>query len=223
MPTPTHPFPAIVLKFLRSVLASDPSLGHALITSLSVHQLPRSQRYLMNNETLQLLYLDIASECIEKLRDVRARRNSNREVGTHDSQGEHGRRTAIEAMPLTLENGEKLREQIYQMLSLVNPYPEMNRAMKQIEGIFEQLLFLLSSGVEPGFSLGAIYSCLIGRPSCLLARKLQEVEKMLKSQGTTASDSLQEEGGILEGGYWKSVFHALHHKREHFLELVMVS
>ena len=179
----------------------------------------------MNNETLQLLHLDIASESIKKLRDVCARGSNKGEVETHDSQGEFGRHTAIEAaieaVPLTLENGEKLREQVYQMLSLVNPYPEMNRAMKQIEGIFEQLLLPLGGGVEPGFSLGAIYSCLIGRSSCLLARKFQE--KVLKSLGTTAGDSLQEERGILEGDYWKSVFHVLHHKREHFLEDVMVS
>ena len=222
MPIPTHPFPAKVLKFLRSVLASDPSLGHTLITSLSVHQLPKSQRYLMNNEALQLLYLDIASECVKKLREGYATVSNKGESGTYDSQIEYGQHPVTEAIPLTPEKAEKLREQVYQMLSLVNPYPEMNRAMKQIEGIVEQLLFPFTGGVEPEFSLGAIYSCLIGRPSCLLARKLQEVEKVLKSLGTT-SDSLQEEREVLEVDHWKSVFYASHHKREHFLEVVMVS
>ena len=200
----------------------DPSLGHALITSLSVHQLPKSQRSLVNNEALQLLYLDIASECVKRIRKAHARAESNKgEVGTYDSQGECSQLSATEAMPLTQDKAEKLRELVYQMLSLVNPNPEMTRVMKKIVRLFEHLLLPFNTGAEPDFSLEAIYCCLIARPSCLLARKLQEVEKMLKASGATIG-TLQEMD-IVEADRWKPVFYALYHKHEHFLESIMVS
>lgn len=218
-PAPTHPFPPKVLMFLRSILSSNPSLGHALITSLSVHQLSNPQRYLMNNEALQLLYLDLANENVKKLREMYTSSSSKGEVGMYDSQYESDQHPASEA--LVPEKAEKLRDQVYQMLSLVNPYPEMNRAMKQVEGLFEQLLRPLTASEESGFSLGTVYSCLIGRSSCLLARKLQDMEESLRALAPASKTLLS--GEVEEAEYWKSVFYRSFHLHEHFLEVVMVS
>ena len=123
-------------------------------------------------------------------------------------------------------------EHIYNMLSLMDPWPEMTRMIKNVDRV---LLKLLQSGLSRGgenevagvvFKPEIIYSCLIGRSSPILIQRYQDIEEFLGVdlvQDTSVYQEVESERHVLNSNdYWKTEFYRALKEKQHFLERIIV-
>lgn len=197
--TPLHSMPNSVLGFLKTVLHSDPCLGHTLFQSLTIRDNPN---YLHNNETVQLLY----AECIDA------------SLGRIEGCGSDTSLQSKGGVSI-----EKEVEYICTCLSLIDPAPEMTKVVKSVDRILLKLVRMKdptnSEGGERMFPSEVIYGCIIGRGSSLLVQRFQDIEEFLwvnKGEGKPPSS---DECGYQ---YWKNEFYLSVNQKQHFLERVVV-
>lgn len=193
--SPPHSFPSSIQAFLRTLLQEDSCLGHTILQFLTVTEDPN---YLHNNETLQMLYI----ECI----DISLNRI---EVSVSSAS-----RDAI----------DQHVEQVRGFLSLIDPIPDMTRVIKAIDRVFLKLIQFKHPSVEGGWELftpETIYSCIIGRSSPILVRRLQDIEEFRRSsddnEGVESTVSYND-----SNQYWKKEFYLSMKEKQHFLERTMV-
>lgn len=180
----------LIPEFLRDVITmQNPSLGHALITSLTVAS--SSSQYTANNETLQLIYIDCISECLEVLENLKLSQEGPENDSDSQYESDH---TSSGGVRLTGSDCEKAMSMVYMLLSMVNGCPEMMRLTKKVETVFHTLLQASyppvggTSGDPISFDTGRIYGCLLGRSNTFLISRLQEVEEFLRLNRVPAED-----------------------------------
>ena len=194
--SPPHVFPSSIQGFLRTLIQTNPALGHAVLSALTISGSPH---YLSNNETLQLLYIeciDISLGKIEGIIDEEADPSVDKEVNC-----------------------------ICDYLSLLDPTPEMTKVVKNVDRIFLKLMELKrpfnNVGLDHPFKPKLIYSCLVGRSSPLLVQRFQDIEEFLRV--SQESDEVDVMESLESGKYWKSKFYRATKQKQHFLETALVS
>lgn len=218
--TPTHTFPSTVQAFIRSLVFASPPLGHALIISLTIRDNPT---YLVNNETIQLIYIDCIDIHLKKILDS-IETTTETTPTTTETTPSTGGETVVS------EKDAKIHD-VLEVLSLVDPSPEMSRIMKQLDKIFVVMLQIMAGG-KYLFSVESIYGVLIGRESQILVKRFQDVEEYLRKSVTTVSQLSPSEGGRGQDGrgqevdhqqVWRERFYVSLREKQHFLERSLVS
>ena len=170
----------LILSFLHDIITIlNPALGHALIMNLTVSS--NSSQYVANNESLQFVYLECISECLEVLESLGA---TEAPENDDDSQYESDQPSSS-GLHLTGTERERAVAMIYTLLSMINAGPGMVRFTKKIDTIFHTLLQMSSSsrnvGLPATFEVRCIYACLLGRPNTFLISRLHQVEEFWRS------------------------------------------
>lgn len=189
--------PSPLLTFLHDVITmQDPVLGHALITSLTVSQSSSfsaslSSQHMINNESLQLVYLDCIYKCLEVLDALCVSAMEGREGNDSDSQYESDYTSSSFAVVGASGRSEKAVSMVYTLLSMVEAKPGMMQLTKKIDTLFHTLLQarypVSGGGTSVGrsgphvlaFDPGQIYSCLLGCSNGFLISRLHQVEEFL--------------------------------------------
>lgn len=239
---PSH-LAGFLLDFLHDVITIlDPELGRALITDLTVPG--NSPQYISSNESLQFVYLDCISECLEALESLKVP-----EKPENDSDSQYESDHASSGSRQTVEACDRAMTMVYALLSMVCGSAEMMRLTKKVETIFHTLLqasYNLGAGPPVKFNVGRIYGCLLGRSHTFLIKRLQEVEEFLRLNadhlvsasppGATRSPSrlleVDEEGGTWASrgpppgsevamAEWRDRFYSTMYDQRHFLEAVL--
>ena len=182
----------IILQFLHDVVTSlNPTLGHALITSLVV---PSGSAYLANNESLQMIYVECINETLDALAQTKVSEVADND-SSYDSQYESDHPSS-ETHKGVFKECEKKVAYVYTLLSLIDPSNEMTRITNRLDRLFHTLLkttFKIGPGVSLRFDTGKVYACLLGRSSPLLINRLHEVEEYLR-MNCSSFDQHEEEG-----------------------------
>lgn len=190
---PLHTFHTTIQSFLRSVLYSNLSLGHVLISYLTVRERPH---YTSNNELLQCLYIDCVDHYWGKLEKASRKVDTNYNSKIVD-----------------------LADKIHGMLSLIDPQPDMSRFLKRLDNVLIKLLQSDSQSCEGKllFTFHSLYSCFLGRSNTILIQRFESIEEIMKD----VSDDINSPSTGED--YWRQeLFRALKNK-QHFLERIMVS
>ena len=231
IPEPVSPFQSAVLSFLREVLILKPATGHALISSLTV---PDNSTYLINNESLQLLYVEAINETLEAILQLKLPEGMETDS---DSQYEsdHTLTTMNRGRQSVTKECHRLTNLVYDLLSLMNPKPNMSRV--SVDKLFVYLLELrheLGPEKPIQFHPSKIYSCLLGRSSPYLLKRLHDVEEYVRRKETNGANGADEKHAgssswslrLLKKTSttqdWRGLFYHTHHDHKHFLECVLV-
>lgn len=225
------PFPSTILSFLHDVLISKPATGHALIRSLTV---PDSPTHLVNNEALQLLYVEAINESLEAILQLKLPEAAETDS---DSQYEsdHTWTTASQGRQNVTKECRRLTNLVYDLLSLMDPQPDMSRV--SVDKLFVFLLELCHQlGPERliRFDSSKIHSCLLGRSSPYLLKRLHDAEEYIRNKQANGSSPTNKKNSVSSArslqllrqtgttGDWRGVFYHAHHDHKHFLECVLV-
>ena len=220
------PFQSAVLSFLHNVLVSKPATGHALIQSLTA---PDRHTNLVNNEALQLLYVEAIYESLEAILQLKLPEAIETDS---DSQYEsdHTWTTTNQGQQNVTKECQRLTNLVYDLLSLMDPKPDMTRVA--VDKLFVYLLELDHTLVPDRsirFEPSKIYACLLGRSSPYLLKRLQEVEEYVRTGGINRSADEKTSGWSLKllremstSLDWRGLFYHAYHDRKHFLECVLV-
>ena len=225
---PASPFQSSILAFLHNVLVSKPATGHALIQSLMA---PDSPAYLVNNEALQILYVEAIYESLEAVLQLKLPEAMETDS---DSQYEsdHTWTTANRGRQSVTRECQRLTTLVYDLLSLMDPRPEMTRV--SIDKLFVYLLEFshqLGPDKPVRFDPSGIYSCLVGRSSLYLLKRLHEAEEFLRLREANRCGGSEENIGgwslrlLRETGSsrdWRGLFYHAYHDHKHLLECVLV-
>ena len=171
-------FSGLIISFIRDVITTvSPTLGHTLITSLSV---PNSLVHLANNESLQLIYIECINDYLDLL--VKQKNESSPEPdSSYDSQYESDHPTS--GVRSSRKSCEKIVSRVYTILSLLDPTQDMVKLTKKIDTVFHTLLrttYVISSEITVTFETGKIYACLLGRSKPFLINRLHDVEEYIR-------------------------------------------
>lgn len=222
------PFPSTILSFLHNILVSRPATGHALICSLTV---PDSHIHLFNNEALQLLYVEAINETLEAILQLKLPEAVETDS---DSQYEsdHTWTTVNQGRQSVTKECRRLTNLVYDLLSFMDPQPDMSRV--SVDKLFVFILELCHQlGPERPirFDTSRIYSCLLGRSSPYLLKRLHDAEEYIRIKGSRTTDkkntvtnawSLRVLQYASTTGDWRGMFYHTHHDHKHFLECVLV-
>ena len=233
VPEPVPPFQSAVLSFLHNVLISKPTTGHALIQSLTAQESPA---YLANNEALQLLYVKAIHESLEAILQLKLPSEVLETDSDSQYESDHTLTAINQGRRSVTKECQRLTTLVYDLLSLMDPRPEMARVM--VDKLF---VYLLKMNHQLGpdkfirFDVSKIYSCLVGRSTPYLVRRLHEVEEYVRVKasggggggGGGASEkssawSLKLLGQTDGAGDWRALFFHVYHDHKHFLECVLV-
>ena len=199
-----HTFHHTIQKFLLSVLQSDPSVAHVLISYLTVESRPH---YLANNELLQSLYIDCIDIYWKKL-EKRAHKAST----SND--------------PKLQSSIVGLAEKIHHLLSLIDPQSDMSRFLNRLDNTLVKLIQLdfVSSSGERLFTYSSVYSCFLGRSSPMLIQRFQDTEEYLKGYRRRQQwEELPVREEASSEGRWEAELYKALRESQHFLERIMVS
>ena len=227
---PASTFQSATLSFLYDVLVSRPATGHALIRSLTVP----NPAYLINNEALQLLYVEAINECLEAILQLKLPEGIETDS---DSQYEsdHTSTNTNQGRQNMTKECQRLTDLVYDLLSLMDPQPDMSRV--SVDKLFVYLLELRHRiGPEKSVSFDAskIYSCLLGRSSPYLLKRLHDAEEYVRIREANGSTSAGEKRVATSAWSmemlkrtstpqdWRALFYHTHHDHKHFLECVLV-
>lgn len=228
VPETVSPFPSTILSFLHDVLVSKPATGHALICSLTV---PDSPTHHVNNEALQLLYVEAINESLEAILQLKLPEAAETDS---DSQYEsdHMWTTASQGRQSVTKECRRLTNLVYDLLSFMDPQPDMSRV--SVDKLFVFLLELCHQlGPERPirFDSSQIHSCLLGRSSPYLLKRLHEAEEYIRNKQANGSSPTNKKSSVNSlqllrqtgtTGDWRGVFYHAYHDRKHFLECVLV-
>jgi len=146
--------PSSTLSYLKQLLSESPQFGRAMVNDLT----SKGKGFLKNNQLLQQLYVDLINDQLKAL----------------DSE-------AVDADcidPATVGTGERSVDSIkkrckfiYQMLSYMNPSPEMVSLSKGIDDLFKSLINRTCIHKHSKLDKGMLYSCLLSQPTTYLIEK----------------------------------------------------
>lgn len=142
------------IQFLKGLLDQDPEFGHAIISQLN----SKAKTFLENNQTLQELYISGIQQLLGKLARCDARNTGKADLEIVDS----------------------MKNQLYTMLSVMNPTPEMVSLLSPLESLFTSLIQHSKSLETPQLDIGNLYSSLLQRPTSFLLQNFCNVENNLR-------------------------------------------
>jgi len=155
--------PSSTLSYLKHLLSESPQFGRAVVNDLT----SKGKGFLKNNQLLQELYVDLINDQLKALDSeaVDAGCIDQAAVGTGES-------------PINSIN--KRCQFIYQMLSYMNPSPEMVSLSKGIDDLFKSLVHRTSVHKRSKLDKGMLYSCLLSQPTTYLIEKFCYIENQMQ-------------------------------------------
>ena len=155
--------PSSTLSYLKQLLSQSPQFGRAVVNDLT----SKGKGFLKNNQLLQQVYVDLINEQLKAL----------------DSD-------AVEAEciePAVVDTGESSVDSdmkhckfIYQMLSYMNPSPDMVSLSKHIDDLFKNLINRTQIHKHSRLDKGMLYSCLLSQPTTYLIEKFCNIENQMR-------------------------------------------
>ena len=197
-------------QFLRNCLYENPTLGHAIINKLICKA---DNDLLVNNQALQGLFL----KCIEGSLNSLVPSSEGTQPDFLESENE--------------AKYQQTQELIYDLLSLMDPAPEMTEL--ELDRVFLRLLELtVDVGLSQPIALfdsKKIYSCLLGRNTIYLIVQFQRVEEFVRKkqlQFKLLSNGEEQTGVAVkrvgDKEKWRFLFFDTLYNHRHMLEHVLV-
>lgn len=155
--------PSSTLSYLKQLLSESPQFGRAVVNDLT----SKGKGFLKNNQLLQQLYVDLINEHLKALDSdtVEADCTDPAVVGTGKSP---------------LDSVMKRCKFIYQMVSYMNPSPEMVSLSKGIDDLFKNLLNQTQNHKHNRLNKGMLYSCLLNQSTTYLIEKFCYIENQMR-------------------------------------------
>lgn len=155
--------PSSTLSYLKQLLSESPQFGRAVVNDLT----SKGKGFLKNNQLLQQLYVDLINEQLKALDSdvVEAECIDPAAVGTMESP---------------VDSIKKRCKFIYQMLSYMNPSPEMVSLSKCIDDLFKSLINRTCIHKHSKLDKGMLYSCLLSQPATYLIEKFCYIENQMR-------------------------------------------
>ena len=197
-------------QFLRNCLYENPTLAHAVIYKLTCKT---DNDLLANNQALQGLFL----KCVEGSLNSLVPSSEGMQSDFFESENE--------------AKYQQCQELIYNLLSLMDPTPEMTEL--ELDRVFLRLLELtVDVGLSQPITLfdsKKIYSCLLGRKTNYLIMQFQRVEEFVRkkqSQFKLLSNEEEHSGVTVrrvgDKEKWRFLFFETLYNNRHMLEHVLV-
>ena len=155
--------PSSTLSYLKQLLSESPQFGHAVINDLT----SKGKGFLKNNQLLQQLYLDLINEQLMAL-----------DSGAVEVDGTSTTSVPKDDMPVKCATKEC--KFIYQMLSYMDPSPEMLSLSKCLDDLFRNLIIRSSNERDTILDRGILYSCFLSQTSTYLMEKFCFVENQMR-------------------------------------------
>lgn len=155
--------PTSTLSFLKQLLSNSPLFGQAVINDLT----SKGKGFLKNNQLLQQLYLDVIDEQLKAL-----------ESDAVEMQSTYF--TLLSTEENTRDFKCKPSKIIYQMLSYMNPTPEMLSLSMHLDELFKNLINLINNGGYSCLDKGTLYSCLLSQSNTYLIDKFCAIENKVR-------------------------------------------
>lgn len=151
------------LLYLKQLLSEGPQFGQAVINDLT----SKGKAFLKNNQLLQQLYIDLIDEQLKTLDSDASEADciDSAAVGTEGS---------------TVDLAARQCKFIYQMLSYMNPSPEMVSLSKCLDDLFKNLITRTLNHQCSCLDKGTIYSCLLSQPTTYLIEKFCYIENQMR-------------------------------------------
>lgn len=156
--------PSSTLCYLKQLLSDNPQFGRAVVNDLT----HKGKGFLKNNQLLQQLYIDLIEEQLGVL-DSSFAMETNAAYSTPLSKEESTGDS--EAYPCKF---------IYQMLSYMNPSPEMNSLSQHLDELFQDLVNRTNRSDHGCLDKGTVYSCLLSPPTTYLIDKFCSIENQMR-------------------------------------------
>lgn len=154
--------PSSTLSFLKQLLSDSPQFGRAVVNDLT----SKGKGFLKNNQLLQQLYLDVIGEQLKAL-DGQAG-----ETCTYTTQ--------LNTEGSTQDSEAKCCKLIYQMLSYMNPTPEMLSLSERLDELFKDLINRINRHEHSCLDKGTLYSCLLSQSTTYLIEKFCSIENQMR-------------------------------------------
>lgn len=151
------------MSFLKQLLSNSPLFGQAVINDLT----SKGKGFLKNNQLLQQLYLDVIDEQLKAL-----------ESDAVEMQSTYF--TLLSTEENTRDFKSKPSKIIYQMLSYMNPTPEMLSLSMHLDELFKNLINLINNGGYSCLDKGTLYSCLLSQSNTYLIDKFCAIENKVR-------------------------------------------
>lgn len=155
--------PSSTLSYLKQLLSESPQFGHAVINDLT----SKGKGFLKNNQLLQQLYLDLINEQLMAL-----------DSGAVEVDGTSTTSVPKDDMPVKCATKEC--KFIYQMLSYMDPSPEMLSLSKCLDDLFRNLIIRSSNERDTILDRGILYSCFLSQTSTYLMEKFCFIENQMR-------------------------------------------
>ena len=124
----------------------------------------KGKGFLKNNQLLQQLYVDLINEQLKAL-ESEAESIDLAAAGTGESP---------------VDSIKKRCKCIYQMLSYMNPSPEMVSLCRHIDDLFKSLINQTCVHKHGKLDKGMLYSCLLSQPTTYLIEKFCYIENQMR-------------------------------------------
>ena len=156
--------PSSTLSYLKQLLTESPQFGRAVVNDLT----SKGKGFLKNNQLLQQLYVDLINDHLKALdsEDVDADCIDPAAVGTTGQS--------------PADSITKRCKFIYQMLSYMNPSPEMVSLSESIDDLFKSLINRTCIRKLSKLDKGMLYSCLLNQPTTYLIEKFCYIENQMR-------------------------------------------
>ena len=151
------------LSYLKQLLFESPQFGRAVVNDLT----SKGKGFLKNNQLLQQLYIDLINEQLKAL--------DSDAVGADCIDS-----TAVDTGESTADSAVKRCKFIYQMLSYMNPGPEMLSLSKCLDDLFKNLISRTLNHEPSCLDKGTLYSCLLSQSTTYLIEKFCYIENQMR-------------------------------------------
>jgi len=157
--------PTSTLSYLKQLLSESPQFGRAVVNDLT----SKGKGFLKNNQLLQQLYVDLINEQLKVLDSdvVEAECTDPAVVGTMEG-------------PVHVYTIKKRSKFIYQVLSYMDPSPDMVSLSKHIDDLFRNLINRTHVYKHSRLDKGMLYSCLLSQPTTYLIEKFCDIENQMQ-------------------------------------------
>ena len=127
----------------------------------------KGKGFLKNNQLLQELYLDLIEEQLKMLDDGAVDMQSTLPIplSTHEN---------------TTDSEAKQCKFIYQLLSYMDPSPEMLSLSQHLDELFKNLISWTNRAERSCLDKGIIYSCLLSQSNTYLIEKFSSIENQMR-------------------------------------------
>ena len=155
--------PSSTLSYLKQLLTESPQFGRAVVNDLT----SKGKGFLKNNQLLQQLYVDLINDQLKVL-------------DSEDVDSDCIDPAAVSTGESPVDSITKRCKFIYQMLSYMNPNPEMVSLSKSIDDLFNSLISRTCIHKLSKLDKGMLYSCLLNQPTTYLMEKFCYTENQMR-------------------------------------------